>query len=329
MNGVLTDLKAKVVDKLASPRDADVFIFWQDVLGSFRDLLKTMQDLGVAKPTYTVQHGRGATYDYDKPNGFPLISNRFLCWGVSDFERMSRLGYGDRTTIVGCPLNSLIKPKVTHKEKVVLFVPVNTGKEEPENIAAYYELLKHRYDKAQKTVIENKDALKNQWGFDKQVKVSFNTLAKGFDVVAKLLPWHDKSLYHGSTCIGYQDLRKNNELIFNLLANVDCVVGIDEGCTEIYAYANDVPVVIVDGFKYRQHGPDGKAYVVSDPYKTDAAVHTDLAGLAEAVEYALAHPEHKRAERKSVAERELGLSYGDATANILKVIRNDLKNGKA
>lgn len=326
MNGVLSDLKARVVDKLTTPREADVWVFWQDVLGSFKDLLKTCQSLGVAKPTYTVQHGRAATLDYDKPNAFPLISDKYLCWGSADWERMDHLGYGDRTTIVGCPLSALIKPKVPHKEKVVLFVPVNTGKEEPENIAAYYELLKLRYHKAQQKVLSAKEALKDKWGFDKQVKVSFNTLVDGFDVVAKLLPWHDKSLYHGSTCLGYQDLRKNNELVFELLRNVDLVVGIDEGCTEIYAYANDVPVIIVDGFKYRQHKSDGRAFELSDIYRTDAATHVSLEGLAGAIEYALAHPEHKREERKRVAEAELGISYGDATANILKVIKNDFKN---
>lgn len=324
MNGVLSDLKIRLADKLSAPRDADVWCFWQDVLGSFKDLLKTCQDLGVAKPTYTVQHGRAATLDYDKPNSFPLISNRYLCWGTSDFERMSRLGYADRTTIVGCPLNSLIKPKVAHKEKVVLFVPVNTGKEEPENIAAYYELIKIKYHKAQLTVLNQKETLKDKWGLDKKVNVSFNKLVEGFDVVAKILPWHDKALYHGSTILGYQDLKKNNELIFELLRNVDVVVGIDEGCTEVYAYANDVPVIIVDGFQYRQHKSDGRKYETMDIYRTNAAVHTDIAGLAKAVEYALQYPEHKRTERATVAEAELGLSYGDATANIIKVIRTDL-----
>src|SRR6185436_6635543 len=220
-------------------------------------------------------------------------SDKYLCWGKNDYERMSRLGYGERTAIVGCPLNSLLGPKVVHKEKVVLFVPVNTGKEEPENIAVYYELLKLRYQKAQTTILNAKDALKDRWGFDKQIKVSFNRLVEGFDVVAKLLPWHDKSLYHGSTLLGYQDLRKNNELIFNLLRNVDLVVGIDEGCTEIYAYANDVPVIIVDGFKYRQHKPNGRDFEVSDIYRSDAAVHVPLEDLGQAIDYALAHPEHK------------------------------------
>lgn len=323
MNGVLSDLKARLADKLATPRDADVWVYWQDVLGSFKDILATCQKLGISKPTYTVQHGRAATLDYDKPNSFPLISDRYLCWGTSDFERMSRLGYADRTTIVGCPLNSLIKPKVAHKEKIVLFVPVNTGKEEPENIATYYELLKLRYHKAQQKVLLNSATLKDKWGFDKQVKVSFNQLVEGFDVIAKLLPWHDKSLYHGSTLLGYQDLKKNNELVFNLLRNVDLVVGIDEGCTEIYAYANDVPVIIVDGFKYRQHKSDGRAFELSDIYRTDAATHVTLDQLGAAVEFALQYPEHKREERKRVAEAELGLSYGDATANVLKVIKQD------
>ncbi len=327
-NGVLFDLKNRLKDKLTTPREADCWIVWQDIQGSFGNIIKAVKDLGISKPIYCVQHGRGATYDYGKPNEFKLQADKYLCWGKADYERMSRLGYGERTHIVGCPLNSLIKPKVAHKEKVVLFVPVNTGKEEPENIAAYYELLKLRYHKAQQKVLDNRATLKDSWGLDKKVNVSFNTLAQGFDVVAKLLPWHDKALYHGSTLLGYQDLRKNNELVFEILRNVDLVVGLDEGCTETYAYALDVPVVIVEGFQYRQHKSDGRAFELSPIYKTDAATHVPLEKLADAVDYALAHPEHKREERRRVAEAELGLSYGDANANILKVIKQDFANAK-
>lgn len=325
LNGILSPLKEKVKDKLATPRDADVWVTFQDVLGSYGDLIKTAKSLGVAPKVYTVQHGRGSTTDYDKPNSFPLSADRYLCWGSADYERLVRLGYGDRANIVGCPLNVYIRPKVEHKEKVVLFVPVNTGKEEPENIAAYYELLKLKYEKAQIVVLDNRNQLKDTWGFNDKHKVSFNELAVTFDVVTKLLPWHDQALYHGQTIVGYQDMDRNNKLVFNLLRNVDLVVGMDEGTTEIFAYGHDVPVVIVDGFRYRQHKPNGTDYELIEPYKTEAAVHTDLAGLKDAVNHALAHPEHLREERKAVAERELGISYGDATANILKLIKNDFK----
>lgn len=325
-NGILSQLRERVKDKIATPRDADVWVVFQDVLGSYADLIKTAKKLGVCPPVYTIQHGRGSTTDYDKPNSFPLSADKYLCWGQSDYDRLARLGYKDKAVIVGCPLNTQIQPKVPHKEKTILFIPVNTGKEEPENLAVYYELLRIKYKTAQVVVLENRDQLKDHWGFDEKNKVSFNELTAGFDVVAKLLPWHDKALYHGSTILGYQDMERNNRLVFNLLRNVDLVVGMDEGTTEIFAYGHDVPVIIVDGFKYRQFKPNDKDFELVEPYVTEAATHVTMDKLGEAIQYAFDHPEHKRSERQSVAERELGISYGDATQNVLNLIKADFKN---
>lgn len=326
-NGILKDLKDKVGPQhLTTPRNADVVVIWQDVLGSYGDLVKAMKFAGIKTPVFTIQHGKSATTDYDKPNSYPLTSDYFLCWGTSDYDRMVRLGYGERTHIVGCPLNIHIKPRIPHKEKVVLFVPVNTGKEEPENIAVYYELLKIKYKRAQYKVLELKGPLKDKWGIDDKPNVPFNALAEDFDVIAKLLPWHDKNLYHGNTVFGSQYSHKNNELIFNLLRNVDLVIGVDEGCTEIFAMAHDVPVIVVDGFKYRQHKENGRDYVTVDPYKTKGAYHTTLQGLEAAIDQFLEHPELMRKERSEVAEVEMGISYGNATDNIYKFIREKVKS---
>lgn len=325
-NGILDDLKTKVQSHLVSPRDADAWVMWQDAQGSWADLMKASHATGFRKPTYVVQHGRGATLDYGPPNSFPLLADRFLCWGQSDFNRLVNLEYAEKAVIVGCPLNTQIKAKVGHSEKVILFVPVNTGKEEPENIAAYYELLKLKYNKAQVKVLSNQAPLSDKWGLNGRINVSFNELASDFDVVAKLLPWHDRNLYHGNTLVGYQDSYKNNALLFNLLRNVDMVVGLDEGTTEAFAYGHDIPVVVVDGFSYRAHRPDGKRFASVETYKTKAATHVLLSDLSEAIEYGLAHPGHLKQERAEVAEAELGLSYGNATENIYKLVREDFKN---
>lgn len=319
-NGILTDLKAKVGPaNLTTPREADVWVFWQDVLGSYGDLIKAARKTGFYKPTFVVQHGRAATTDYDKPNSYPFTADYFLCWGTSDYKRMSSLGYGDRTHIVGCPLNSHIKPKVPHNEKVVLFVPVNTGKEEPENIATYYELLKIKYNFASKLILSDRANLKNKW------EMTSNKACQNFDVVAKLLPWHDKNLYHGRVLVGNQYNPANNRLNFELLRNVDLVVGLDEGCTEIFAMAHDVPVIVVNGFKYRQYKLDGKQYEEHEILRTKGAAHCDLEYLEEYVNYYLANPQELRAERKEVAEAEMGLSYGDATKNIYDFVRSKVK----
>ncbi len=318
-NGILTELRERLHDKLVSPREANALIVWQDVLGSYADLLKAMKDTGQVKPTYCVQHGRASSLDYGPPNSLTGYADKFLCWGQSDVDRLKGLGLGHKAVAVGCPLNTQIGPRIAHKEKVVLFIPVNTGKEEPENIAVYYELLKLKYHKAQVKVLDSRIALKDKW------KTSFTELSSGFDVVAKLLPWHDKALYHGNTLGGYQDHPSNNQTVFSLLRNVDMVVGLDEGTTEIFAYAHNVPVVIVDGFKYRQHKQDGRKYEEMDIYRTKAATHVPLEGLAEAVEYGLAHPEHLRQERKEVAEAEMGISLGNPVDNIIRVVKHDFK----
>ncbi len=324
-NGILTDLKEKLKSQLASPRDADVWIVWQDVLGSYSDLILAAKKNGLNKRVYVVQHGGSSTHDYGPPNNFPLNADKYLCWGKSDYDRMVKLGYGDRTEIIGCPLNTKIKPKVKHPEKIVLFSPVNTGKEEPENIAAYYELLKLKYSKAQIKVIESKDILKKHWGFDKRNVVKFNELAIDFDVVAKLLPWHDYHLYHGNTITGFQDDPKNNQKVFELLRNVDAVIGLDDGTTQVFAYGHDVPVITVDGFIYKQHDREGRNAQPMDPYRTKASTHVSLENLADAVQFALAHPEHLAKERAEVAESELGISYGNAVDNIIRIVKNDFK----
>lgn len=316
-NRINTDLRKKIGSAhLTNPRDADAWVVWQDCQGSFADLVATSKKLGVGKPTFVVQHGRAATSDYDKPNSFPFVSDYFLCWGSTDYQRMSALGYGSRTEIVGCPLNLLIKPKVVHKEKVILFVPVNTGKEEPENIAVYNELLKYKYHKAQDLILKDSSHLKEKWD------LTPNNSFINFDVVAKLLPWHDKRFYHGNTISGSQYQGKNNELIFELLRNVDLVVGLDEGCTEIFAMANDVPVIVVNGFKYRQYKEDGKTYETTGVYETPGATHCDLNNLTDWIDFYLKHPEYKREERRAVAEAEMGLSYGNPVDNIYKFVRN-------
>lgn len=325
-NGILKPLQDKIGPlNLTTPRNADVIVVWQDVLGSYGDLIKAMKFAGIKTPVFTVQHGKSATTDYDKPNNCTFSSDYFLCWGTSDYQRMCRLGYGTRTKIVGCPLNVQIKPRIPHKEKVVLFVPVNTGKEEPENIAVYYELLKIKYKKAGAKVLTLQKPLKDKWSVNDKLNVPFNTLGEDFDVVAKLLPWHDKNLYHGNTVFGSQYNYKNNELIFSLLRNVDLVVGLDEGCTEIFAMAHDVPVIVVDGFKYRQYDEKGMTFVEKDIYRTKGAAHCSLNNLENTIDSYLEHPELLRKERAQVAEMEMGISYGNGTENIYRFIREKVK----
>jgi hypothetical protein len=309
-NNVLDELKARVGS--VEPADADAFVLWQDVRGSWKDLVETVKKF-TAKPVYVVQHGRGATRDYDKPNKFTVLADKFLAWGQADYDRMVKLGHGDKTEIVGCPLLKFKKEKVAHNEKVVLFIPVNADHEQRENLLVYYELLKLQYSQAQKGLREPIKV----WGDENVINVPFVSLSR-LNVIAKLLPRHDKNLYHGQTFTSNPDDPRHMTFLFDLLANVDCVVTLDESTTEALAMACDVPVVHCDIFQWKKLG--GADYSGIEKFRTEGALHCDLEHLNEAVMRSLEDPAYLRTERAAVAERELGISKGDATENIMKII---------
>jgi hypothetical protein len=310
-NGVLDDFKdqAHCVDPIA----ADKMVLWQDCVGSWGKLAEFSKKF-FPKPLYVMQHGRRSSRDYGAPLNRPFRADMFLAWGKWDYENVRALGM--RSEIVGCPLNTWIKPPVPHKEKCVLFVPVNTGKEEPDNISVYYELLKLKLNKAQEGLRRNYEALRSNWK-----DVTKNKLADDFTILTKTLSWHEQKLYTEGVLKGFQDSRKNNELLFNLLRNVDLVVGVDEGTTELFAIAHGIPVIIVDGFEYRWAEGNCRAPVI----KTPGFRHVKLEELQDAVNETLANPKALEEERRYTAELELSLdSIKDPIGRLNEVLKKDL-----
>src|SRR3990167_4322847 len=113
-NNILTKVNEELEKRgwrVENPRDADIFLLWQDVRGEMKRLAEIAVNY-LRKPVLVVQHGRGATRDYEAPNKFPFIGTKFLAWGPTEKERMKKAGYGDRTTVVGCPLLTLMAPKI-------------------------------------------------------------------------------------------------------------------------------------------------------------------------------------------------------------------------
>jgi hypothetical protein len=312
MNGVLDEYKSQI--QYTSPLDADKIVVWQDCVGSFGKLIQ-MSKVHFPKPVYTLQHGRRASRDYDKPLKRPFQSSMFLAWGEWDYQNMKRLGHPVEK--VGCPLNSWIKPKVSHKEKVILFVPVNTGKEEPDNIRVYTELLKIKQNHIQDGLTENYDKLRDQWNVE---NINKNTLCDNFTLLTKTLPWHDQKFYTEGVIRGYQDSERNNRMVFDLLRNVDLVVGLDEGTTELFACAHDVPVIVVDGFEYRW-----KEGCRVKPPRTKGIQHCTLDQLDKMVDKYLTKPELLREERHAIAENEMSVdSIPDSVSRIHEIIGSKL-----
>jgi hypothetical protein len=309
-NGILDEYKNQVT--YASPLDADAIVTWQDCSGSPSRLIEMSRKF-FPKPVYTMQHGRRASRDYDAPLNRPFQSDKFLCWGKWDYDNMVRMGLP--AEIVGCPLTPLIRGKVRHEEKIILFIPVNTGKEEPDNIRVYNELLKMKLDKVTAGLTANYDKLRDQWNSEDLTR---HTLADNFTIITKVLPWHDHKFYSEGVIKGFQDSARNNQSLFELLRNVDLVVGLDEGTSELFAIAHDVPVIVVDGFEYRWK--EGKTQIPHTP----GMAHCKLDELQSAIEYTLMYPDQLKEQRLMTAENELSiLSITDPVSRIHKAIGSE------
>ena len=315
-SNVLSKVKERIPqDQLSSPQDADVLVLFADTRGPLRELAQRAKMMG--KKVIVIQHGRASTRDYQKPLNAELIADKILVWGQADYDRMVKLGYGEKTKIVGCPLLSYKNPKVEHKEKNVLFLPVNTDHEQPENLIVYYELMKIAISNSQKFLGDNRDVLHDKWEWNGKKGVSYNDIS-GFTLIAKTLPSHASKLYHGNVIQTAPGAPNHMEQLFSLLSNVDCLVGLDESTTEILAAACDIPVVICDEFRWKMLG--GEDYTGVEIILSDSANHTSLAKLGEAVEDALLYPSRLSKERKNTVERELNVSGGDSIQNILDEI---------
>lgn len=309
-NGMLDEYKSQI--DYAPPLDADKLVIWQDCEGSFKELVKSCKTF-FPKPVYVMQHGRTSSRDYGAPLNKRFQSDMFLAWGKRDYEIMK--SFGLPVEIAGCPLNGWIKPKVAHKEKVILFLPVNTGKEEPDNITVYCELLKIKLSKIQHVCLEKYDILRKQWDVEKITKSS---LSDDFTILTTVLPWHDRKFYTEGILRCYQDSVKNNRLLFDLFRNVDLVVSTDEGTAALFAIAHDVPVIVVDGFEYRWT----KAAV--PVARTEGFTHCKLEDLQDTVERELTHPERLQKERLHVAENEMSVcSVKDPIKRLHEIIGSD------
>src|SRR6185295_2666622 len=114
---------------------------------------------------------------------------------------------------------------------------------------------------------------------------------------------------------GYQDSVRNNKALFELLRNVDLVVGLDEGTSELFALAHDVPVIVVDGFDYRWK--EGRTVVPVTP----GFHHCSIQELPSAIEWFLEHPEDLKAERLETAENEMSvMSIPDPIKRIHEIV---------
>jgi len=233
-NGILQGVRKKTeeLDFVQDPRDADILVLWQDVRGEMLELVRISRAY-FKKPVIIVQHGRQATRDYQAPENFKFISDKFCCWGQDDYDRMVELGYGDKTVMTGCPYLNRLKPKEVHVDRNIVFTPVTTMHEEPMNLIAYWELKKIELSHSQDMLRKHYDRLVKDWAPSIFVPdgygstIPYHDIDTNFRLIAKLTPLHDKSLYLGSINFSQPGHATHIDNCVKLLSQTDVVVGLE------------------------------------------------------------------------------------------------------
>jgi hypothetical protein len=330
-NGIMDGiLKSDELERVTDPRDCQVIVVWQDVRGEYAELARINKEY-LHKPLIVVQHGAGATRDYEHPENFPLIADKFCCWGSHDYDRLIKQGRASQAVLTGCPLMNQIKPKEKHDDKNIVFVPIITTHEEPANLATFYELKKTELDYSQKNILKHKEELIKAWRPSvfipseklDETNIPYSHINNDFRLISKLTPIHDKNLYLGSVCETTVGSPTHIEDCVKLLTNTDVVVGMVESTFQLLAMAMDIPVVICKEWEFKLYA--GKDYTKCDHLITDGATYADLGDLRRVVEQELSNPERLKEERKNTVLRELG-DFADPDKNIINVIK-ELANG--
>jgi len=326
-NGVLDGiLKSDEFEFVIDPRKADALVIWQDVRGEFVEICNINKEF-IHKPVIVVQHGAGATRDYEHPMKCDLLADKFCCWGQHDMERLIRQGNGHKGVVTGSPLINRLKPKEKHEDKNIVFIPIITTHEEPANLITFYELKKMELDYSQKNLIKNKQMLISDWklnpnDFENERTIPYSDINKNFRLISKLTTMHDINLYLGSVAKTSVDSATHIEDCVRLLTQTDLVVGMVESTFQMLAMAMDIPVVICKEWEFKEYG--GKDYTDLDHIKTNGATYTDLGDLRKVVEQELSNPERLQEERKKTVLRELGDLTSNPDENIIKVIKGEI-----
>ena len=327
MRGIL---KSDEIERVIDPRDADAIVLWQDVRGEYPELCRLNKEY-LHKPLIVVQHGTGGTRDYEYPENFPLLADKFCCWGQADYDRLVRQGNGDRGVITGSPLINQLKPREKHEDINIVFCPIVAEHEEPANLITFYELKKMELDYSQKNIVKHKEELITEWNSKifnpvatEEGSISYSYINQNLRVISKLTTLHDKNLYLGSICLTSVTSSTHIEDCVKLLVNTDLVVGMVESTFQMLAMAMDIPVVICKEWEFKLYA--GKDYTKCDHIKTDAVVYADIKDLRSVIEKELSNPDRLKEERKKIVLRELGDVTSDPDKNIIKVIRS-LING--
>ena len=346
-NGVITSVitRLKAINCYTENyHEADLFLTWQDVRGDCKEIAEIFKFQN--KPVIVVQHGRGATRDYCEPNKFPLIADKICVWGEADKKRLLKVGIDlNRIVVTGCPLFVELTPKNKNRMGInVLFTPIISDKEEPENLMVFAALKKWESEKLLNHLQINFKDFKRAWAEErteiKPYKLPDNTIEnrvwkkqvipqlqrgitynKGL-INVKITGIHDLNQYLAPLAMSQQNGSSHIKGIIELLANVDVVVSLEEGTLQGLAMALDIPVIICPIYQYGDYGGCKDYGKKVEIIRTPACDYADLNKLGQTLDNVLKHSEARRDYRIKVCEDEFGANLGNQVENVIKTIES-------
>jgi hypothetical protein len=336
LDGVMSELhrRGQLTDNYHS---ADICLTWQDVRGDARQFTHLMRNR-LKKPVFVMQHGRGATRDYLPPNSFEAKADGYFVWGESEKKRLLKAGVAEsRIHVVGCPLFKRLVRKQPKDGINVLYAPVISSKEEPENLLVHLELKKWEANNTQRYLRENFKRLKGGWATENTImrgdkvwkREIIPTVPRGIIysnglVNVKLSSVHDMNQYQSPLIVTRQDDPAHVNVVADVLSKTDVLVCLEEGTMQLMAYAMDIPTICLDIFKYGEYG-GVKDYDKVETIRTSAAYWIkDLNTLGRTIDHALSHQAELRKARIKVCEDEGGAHLPDPDLAVISALEAHL-----
>jgi len=282
----LSSVTSDIVMKEGKPEKPQAILMWNDILPDFQMVCKTAAMHKI--PTFVLQHGRGAARDYlNKEAASQPLANGFFAWGTKDEEMAKKAGY-ENVFRVGFPGFAKRPPRAEEKGTVV-FDALHWDDIIDENVEAW-------------TALRKIDSVKP---------------------VAKLLraqgPNHAPERFPGLIVMTDQMEPGHLAKTYDLIKKASVVVCLIEGTLELLAYSLDIPVIQLTTLKERPLL--GRKQDKEDYAPTRAAEPATIENLEEKIKYAIAHPEHRRQERREVLLEEAGDPETDTPySSIVRII---------
>ena len=218
------------------------------------------------------------------------MASGFFAWGSKDEEQAKKAGF-ENVFRVGFP-GFALRPEKAEEKGTVVFDALHWDDIIDENTEAW-------------TALRKIDSIKP---------------------VAKLLraqgPNHAPERFPGLIVMTDQLEPGHLAKTYDLIKKASVVVCLIEGTLELLAYSLDVPVIQLDILKKRTLL--GREQNDEDYKPSRAAEPATLENLKEKVEYAVAHPEHLREERREVLLEEAGDPETDTPYSSIVRIVNTL-----